>query len=41
MTMIRDVLKLLHYDAEWFSPLLRMPVLRPVKNFTVNYSRAE
>ncbi|RSX52433.1 BREX system Lon protease-like protein BrxL [Bifidobacterium callimiconis] len=29
------------YDAEWFSPLLRMPVLRPVKNFAVNYSRVE
>ncbi|WP_165777279.1 BREX system Lon protease-like protein BrxL [Bifidobacterium primatium] len=30
------------FDTSWFSPLLRMPQLRPVsKDFTVNYSRAD
>ncbi|KAA8830705.1 hypothetical protein EMO89_04380 [Bifidobacterium tissieri] len=29
------------YEADWFSPLLRMPVLRAVRNCTVNYSRTE
>ncbi|OZG55444.1 ATP-dependent Lon protease [Bifidobacterium tissieri] len=29
------------YEADWFSPLLRMPALRAVRNFTVNYSRTE
>ncbi|MBW3088260.1 BREX system Lon protease-like protein BrxL [Bifidobacterium sp. 82T24] len=30
------------FDTSWFSPLLRMPQIRPVsKDFTVNYSRTD